>query len=403
MADDYIARNPRTGKAIRRRGPVADVNVRGMLPLEGMWLRIPVHEILPLARGDSDGLEISRSNGGGFAKRFDALQALHRVMESQINNAHEVLLDALDDDESNNRIAALSALPSFALKRHDGLLQCLSDRLLDEDPRVEEAARDCLLKVAPVFPSGCEEILRRELRNQRKDCRTNAFEALRLTAENWPEAGCLHLDELIREEDKDLRRRGSKILRTIASKAGATGWDLIGWSLEDEDALVRRYASNTLITLANKEPAIATIFIESAMLDEDDGVRKSVIKALKKLDMQNPRVNKMVIDGARSRDYKLRKACIEHLPIIMSGGALRDAATELLKQETRPDLRKKLTGFSRDLEIEGTEEEKNRFLAPLERVEPLYEEIDTPRSGDSHPEGEYDKQKSGRPDSEGQA
>jgi len=105
-----------------------------MLPLEGMWLRIPVHEILPLARGDSDGLEISRSNGGGFAKRFDALQALHRVMESQINSAHEVLLDALDDDESNNRIAALSALPSFALKRHDGLLQCLSDRLLDEDP-----------------------------------------------------------------------------------------------------------------------------------------------------------------------------------------------------------------------------------------------------------------------------
>ena len=82
---------------------------------------------------------------------------------------------------------------------------------------------------------------------------------------------------------------------------------------------------------------------------------------------------------------------------------MRDAATELLKQETRPDLRKKLTGFSRDLEIEGTEEEKNRFLAPLERVEPLYEEIDTPRSGDSHPEGEYDKQKSGRPDSEGQA
>ena len=403
MARDYIARDPRTGKAIERRGPAADVDIRGMLPLDGTWLRIPVHEILPLARGDSDGLQIPRSQGGGFARRVDALQALHRVMQSQINDAHGVLLDALDDDESDNRVAALGALPAFALKMHDGLIQCLSDRLLDEDPRVEDAARDCLLKVAPVFPSGCEEILRRELRDQKQDRRTNAFEALRLTAERWPEAGCLHLDELIREEDKDLRRRGSKILRTIASKAGATGWDLIGWSLEDEDALVRRNASNTLITLANNEPAIATIFIESAMLDDDDGVRKSVIKALKKLDMQNPRVNKMVIDGARSRDYKLRKACIEHLPIIMSGGALRDAATELLKQETRPDLRKKLTGFSRDLEIEGTEEEKNRFLAPLERVEPLYEEIDTPRSGDSHPEGEYDKQKSGRPDSEGQA
>ncbi len=411
MARDYIARDPRTGKAIERRGPAADVDIRGMLPLDGTWLRIPVHEILPLARGDSDGLQIPRSQGGGFARRVDALQALHRVMQSQINDAHGVLLDALDDDEGDNRVAALGALPAFALKRHDGLIQCLSDRLLDEDPRVEDAARDCLLKVAPVFPSGCEEILRRELRDQRQDRRTNAFEALRLTAQSWPEAGCLHLDELIREEDKDLRRRGSKILRTIASKAGATGWDLIGWSLEDEDALVRRNASNTLITLANNEPAIATIFIESAMLDDDDGVRKSVIRALKKLDMQNPRVNKMVIDGARSRDYNLRKACIEHLPIIMSGGALRDAASELLKQETRPDLRKKLTAYSRDLELEGTEDEKNRFLAPLERVDPPSEEmigpegraVDAPRSGDSPSEGEYDKQQSGRPHSEDRA
>jgi hypothetical protein len=82
---------------------------------------------------------------------------------------------------------------------------------------------------------------------------------------------------------------------------------------------------------------------------------------------------------------------------------LRDAATELLKQETRPDLRKKLTAFSRDLEIEGTEEEKNRFLAPLERVDPPFEEMDAPRSGDSPPKGEYDKQKSGRPHSEDQA
>jgi len=400
MARDYIARDPRTGKAIRRRGTEVDVDIRGLLPPAGTWQRIPAHEILPLARGDSDGLQLTRGQGGGFARRVDAIHALHRVMQSQIDDAHGVLLDILDDDESGNRVAALRVLPVFALKKHDGLLQCLSDRLLDEDPQVEDAARDCLLKVAPVFPSGCEEILRRELRNQRQDCRANAFEALRLTAESWPEAGCLHLDELIREEDRDLRRRGSKILRTIASKAGATGWDLIGWSLEDEDALVRRNASNTLITLANNEPAIATIFIESAMLDDDDGVRKSVIRALKKLDMQNPRVNKMVIDGARSRDYNLRKACIEHLPIIMSGGALRDAASELLKQETRPELRKKLSAFSIDLEIEGTEDEKNRFLAPLERVDPLPEEMEAPRSGDSPTEGEHDKQQSGRPHSE---
>ena len=189
MARDYIARDPRTGKSIRHRGTKVDVDIRGLLPPAGVWQRIPVHEILPLARGDSDGLQLTRGQGGGFARRVDAIQALHRVMQSQIDDAHGVLLDALDDDESDNRIVALRALPVFALKRHDGLLQCLSDRLLDEDPRVEGAARDCLLKVAPVFPSGCEEILRRELRDQRKDRRANAFEALRRTAESWPEAG----------------------------------------------------------------------------------------------------------------------------------------------------------------------------------------------------------------------
>ena len=71
--------------------------------------------------------------------------------------------------------------------------------------------------MAPVFPSGCEEILRRELRRPENKHRKNAFEALRLTAENWPEAGCLHLDELIREDDVDLRRRGSRILKVVAT------------------------------------------------------------------------------------------------------------------------------------------------------------------------------------------
>ena len=132
-------------------------------------------------------------------------------------------------------------------------------------------------------------------------------------------------------------------------------------------------------------------------------VWKSVMRALKKLDMQSPRVNKMVVDGARSRDYNLRKACIDHLPIIMSGGALREAASELLRQETRSDLRKKLGSLSRDVEIDGTEDEKNRFLAPVDRVEPLIDEVDAPRSGDPLGKGEHDKQRSGRPHTEERA
>jgi len=403
MSRGYVARDPRTGKPIRRRRLDSDLDIRGLLPNTGPWQRIPAHEILPLARGETESLELSRSDGGGFARRSDGIKALHRVLGSQIDSAHKVLLDALDDDTIKIRIAALEILPVFAVKKHDGLLRCLSDRLLEDEGEVRDAARECFLKVAPVFPSGCENILRRELRDTRTDHRANAFETLRQTANSWPETGCLHLDELIREEDVDLRRRGSKILRSIAAGAGATGWDLIGWSLEDEDAQVRRNASNTLITLTKTEPMIATIFIEAAITDDDVGVRKSVIKAMKRLDMQNPRVTKMIVDGARSRDYTLRKACIDQLSIVLSGERLRETAAELLRQETRADLRKRLSSLARDVEMEGSEEEKNRFLAPLDRVEPLSEELDAPRSGDAPAEGEHDKQQLGRPHSEDSA
>jgi len=403
MSRGYVARDPRTGKPIRRRRLDSDLDIRGLLPNTGPWQRIPAHEILPLARGETESLELSRSDGGGFARRSDGIKALHRVLGSQIDSAHKVLLDALDDDTIKIRIAALEILPVFAVKKHDGLLHCLSDRLLEDEGQVRDAARECFLKVAPVFPSGCENILRRELRDTRTDHRANAFETLRQTANSWPETGCLHLDELIREEDVDLRRRGSKILRSIAAGAGATGWDLIGWSLEDEDAQVRRNASNTLITLTKTEPLIATIFIEAAITDDDVGVRKSVIRAMKKLDMQNPRVTKMIVDGARSRDYTLRKACIDQLSIVLSGERLRETAAELLRQETRADLRKRLSSLARDVQMEGSEEEKNRFLAPLDRVEPPLEELDAPRSGDASPEGEHDKQQLGRPHSEDSA
>ena len=399
MARRYVARDPRTWKKIGSSAASIDVNIQGLLPEDGPWQRIPKHEVIPLARGNVSSVEISRGKGGSFAVRIDGILALHMVMEESLDEAHEVMLDCLDDDDDEIRMVALSGLPPLALKRHDGLLQCLSDRLLDENELVCQAARRCLTLVAPVFPSGCEEILRRELRRREKNHRKNAFEALRLTAENWPEAGCLHLDELIREEDVDLRRRGSKILRTIATRHGSTGWDLVGWSLEDEDPQVRRNASGTLVQLANAEPAIATILIEAAMQDDDSGVRKSVIRALKRLDMRNPRVSKMIVDGARSRDYNLRKACIDHLSVVMTGEDLRNAAAELLRQETRPDLRQRLASLARDVEIVGTEDEKNRFLAPLDKVEG--EDVEQPpRSGEATVRREHDKQKSGRPHSE---
>ncbi|MFL2493804.1 MAG: HEAT repeat domain-containing protein [Candidatus Thalassarchaeum sp.] len=399
MAGRYVARDPRTWKKIGSSTVSVDVNIQGLLPTEGAWERIPKHEVIPLARGDVASVQLPRGKGGSFAVRADGIKALHKVLESRLDEAHDVMLECLDDDDAAIRVAALRGLPPLAIKRHEGLLQCLSDRLMDEHPDVLKAARDCLTLVAPVFPSGCEQILRRELRRNEDNHRKNAFEALRLTAESWPEVGCLHLDELIREDDRDLRRRGSRILRKIATRSGSAGWDLVGWSLEDEDPQVRKNASGTLVQLANAEPAIATILIEAAMQDEDPGVRKSVIRALKRLDMRNPRVSKMIIDGARSRDYKLRKACIDHLPVVMTGEDLRNAAAELLRQETRSALRRQLASLARDVEIDGTEDEKNRFLAPLDKVE--REEVDEPpRSGESSARREHDKQKSGRPHSE---
>ncbi len=83
----------------------------------------------------------------------------------------------------------------------------------------------------------------------------------------------------------------------------------------------------------------------------------------------------------------------------MTGEDLRNAAAELLRQETRPDLRQRLASLARDVEIVGTEDEKNRFLAPLDKVEG--EDVEQPpRSGEATVRREHDKQKSGRPHSE---
>ena len=136
MARRYVARDPRTWKKIGSSAASIDVNIQGLLPEDGPWQRIPKHEVIPLARGNVSSVEISRGKGGSFAVRIDGILALHMVMEESLDEAHEVMLDCLDDDDDEIRMVALSGLPPLALKRHDGLLQCLSDRLLDENELV---------------------------------------------------------------------------------------------------------------------------------------------------------------------------------------------------------------------------------------------------------------------------
>ena len=396
MADDYVARDPRTGKIIQQRKKSAEMDIRSLHPSDGPWQRIPIFQILELAEGRTERLELSLTNGGGFVKRTDGIKALARVYENSIPKAHEILLETLDDDDVEIRIAGLEVMPSFSLKLHTDLMIYLSDRLQDENSNVRKIAMQTLQKMSPIFPSGCEDILRRELRSKNKEHRKNAFEALKLTSIAWPETGCLHIDELIREEEVDLRRKVSKILRNIAAKGGPSGWDLIGWSLEDEDAQVRRNAAKCLVTLTNSEPRIALILVEHALNDDDTDVRNSVIRAMKKLDMQSPRVTDMIIRGARSRDLNLRTACVEQLSIILTGDRLRESAAELLRQETNPKLRKRLTALSIDLELDGSESEKNRFLAPGEKVSDENEKEIAMQIKRDEPKGEHDKQKASR-------
>jgi len=367
-----------------------------LIPDPGPWQSVPVEGIVPLAKSEIAKIEVRTDSGKWALGRIDAIKGLHRVLDRDAEEAYEALVEALEDDFPDVRIAALKSLPSFALRRQGILIQCLSDRLLDEVSSVSDEAMECLKKVAPVFPSGCAEILRRELRADEAKRRGSAFESLRLASKEWPEVGCLHLDELIREDEVDLRVRGSKILRTVAAKGGAEAWDLIGWSLRDEDSRVRRNAAQTLPILAEVEPRIAAILVESSMGENDRGARKYIITALKKLDMHNHRVTSMIMKGAVDEDIEMRKACISQLTIIMSGQELREAAGELLKTETDASLKKRLSALAIDPDFEGTEQEKNRKLAPLESSQEPENESppETPRLR------EYDKRQSGRPASE---
>ena len=85
------------------------------------------------------------------------------------------------------------------------------------------------------------------------------------------------------------------------------------------------------------------------------------------------------------------------ISIILSGQELREAAGELLKKEKDPSLRKRLQSLALDPDFEGSEEEKNRKLAPAEYVPNEDEDQPLPNLP---PLGEDDKRQSGRPASE---
>ena len=318
-------------------------------------------------------------------RRTDAVRALPRIRGKDQQLAHRALESALGDLNPRLRIAGLESLPYCALQHSDSLFEHLHELLEDIDLDVQKAAQKCLIIVAPVFPSVTEETLRRELRVSEKPRQRSAFEALKQISSSWPEVAELHIDELIREEEGELRGLAAALLPRLAKHKSATLWDLVGWCLQDEAVVVRRHAARALVPLAEHAPKVTQIALEIAFFDDDEQVRNSALKASRKLDPNSFRMQRIITDGTRHSDRNIRLSCIKMLPVIMVDAEVRIMASELLHQETDAEIKALLQELMIDESLEGTEAEKNAFLAPAEKVERDEGSLSTPPPNSTPP------------------
>ena len=375
---EYIARDPKTGKPLRTGRKRSHGLELAYKPGEGAWDAIPLDRILPLATGDADIESVIWRDKERLLRRTDAVRALPRIRGKDQQLAHRALESALGDLNPRLRIAGLESLPYCALQHSDSLFEHLHELLEDIDLDVQKAAQKCLIIVAPVFPSVTEETLRRELRVSEKPRQRSAFEALKQISSSWPEVAELHIDELIREEEGELRGLAAALLPRLAKHKSATLWDLVGWCLQDEAVVVRRHAARALVPLAEHAPKVTQIALEIAFFDDDEQVRNSALKASRKLDPNSFRMQRIITDGTRHSDRNIRLSCIKMLPVIMVDAEVRIMASELLHQETDAEIKALLQELMIDESLEGTEAEKNAFLAPAEKAERDEGSLSTP-------------------------
>ena len=375
---EYIARDPKTGKPLRTGRKRSHGLELAYKPGEGAWDALPLDRILPLATGDADIESVIWRDKERLLRRTDAVRALPRIRGKDQQLAHRALESALGDLNPRLRIAGLESLPYCALQHSDSLFEHLHELLEDIDLDVQKAAQKCLIIVAPVFPSVTEGTLRRELRVSEKPRQRSAFEALKQISSSWPEVAELHIDELIREEEGELRGLAAALLPRLAKHKSATLWDLVGWCLQDEAVVVRRHAARALVPLAEHAPKVTQIALEIAFFDDDEQVRNSALKASRKLDPNSFRMQRIITDGTRHSDRNIRLSCIKMLPVIMVDAEVRIMASELLHQETDAEIKALLQELMIDESLEGTEAEKNAFLAPAEKAERDEGSLSTP-------------------------
>ena len=382
--DRYIARDPKTGLPLQigEKGIPVHVDEAYRAP-RGYWDAIKHFDIIPLASGSVQALEVRWREKPQLVSRADGIRALPRVMRSDPDAVQEQLKFALSDIKSEIRVAALFSLPYCALVEAEDLFEHLSELLDDVDPFVSKSASKCLEIVSPVFPSATEEMLSQELRSSNINRRKPAYNALKEMSKVWPEVVVFHLDDLLRLEDDQLRVEAAKILPSLSRTKSASVWDLIGWALGDDSDQVRTQAARTLPTLAATHPRMAKILIENSLFDTCAAVRKPALRALNSMDITGFRMNRLCVDGARHTDPAIRRACILMMPRLFTESEMRIQAAELLRQETKPDLMLLLEELSKDPEIDGGEDEKNRYLAkapPVTDIDgiPILPSVDVP-------------------------
>lgn len=361
---EYVARDPRTGR------PIGTRSGRGPKEAEvvGPWYALPIDLILPLASGELDSHVVEWKGELVTLRRPEGILALGRLSGERARGALDLLIALLESDHRDDRVGALRALPPMIHADPDLLFDHLSVLLDDEDRRVQEAACECLRDLAPVYPSATFSMLSSEL--QHHDSRRNklASKGLDGLSDAWPETAIDHIEAMLDQEDAELRRRAATSLRRLMKHRNAAAWDLLGWALADEDNGVRRAASKALGSLVNSAPALAAQFAERCILDADEAVRSAALRCLERLDRSSERVRAVILRNAGHTSIDIRRSCIQMLPSFIGEVELRSTAMELLRTEPDLGLQEMLRTFLVDRALEGTEDEKNAFLAPAEPV-----------------------------------
>ena len=373
MTKDYVAIDPRTGRPItfssRKKRAVLSV------ARDGPWQAIEKKQIIPLASGKIPSMRVDWRGKYYTLTQKDGIEALSRIKGNQINQAHDALIDAAFSSDHELKIAALNAMPEVAEQKSGELFDYLSVLLDDDDQRVSKVASQTLEIMTPIFPSGVEDSLVNELLSDVPYRSKAAWSGLEALCDVWPEVVCDHVDWLLQENNPVLRRKASKLLKKVVGSASSAAWDLISWSLQDIDKQVRINAANTLPSMVNREAKMAIIFAERALLDTEIKVRDKALQVLQRVDVNVGRAKQIIIASTRHPNPQIRKNCIEMLDRVLVEEEQRELAEDLLKTEKDQSIISILRELLVDVSLEGTEAEKNRFLAPAEPVPAIDREV----------------------------